>query len=200
MFLSLRKHVRHWSNPRGRYFFQSERDDRTTPVWRAPEGTITAPVDGGGAWPGNTQTQAPPDWRPPRGLRGMAAVPVGSGRTGRTTRRRIQPHTATRRHRCGGRRRAVRGQAAVPVGGGGAWPGFETTRRAEGSRRGRLAGGPPPTGTQSSPAQQDSTPGAQNTSGATSNAARTLAEGNPYSPRNALIAGISRTACTRPAR
>ena len=24
-----------------------------------------------------------------------------------------------------------RGQAAVPVGGGGAWPGFETTRRAE---------------------------------------------------------------------
>ena len=101
MFLSLRKHVRHWSNPLGRYFFQSERDDRTTPVWRAPEGTITAPVDGGGAWPG-----------------------------------------------------------------------FETTRRAEGSRRGRLAGGPPPTGTQSSPAQQDSTPGAQNTSGATSNNSR----------------------------
>ena len=26
------------------------------------------------------------------------------------------------------------------------------------------------------------------------------AEGNPYSPRNALIVGISRTACTRPAR
>ena len=172
MFLSLRKHVRHWSNPLGRYFFQSERDDRTTPVWRAPEGTITAPVDGGGAWPGNTQTQAPPDWRPPRGLRGMAAVPVGSGRTGRTTRRRIQPHTATRRHRCGGRRRAVRGQAAVPEGGGRARAGFETTRRAEGSRRGRLAGGPPPTGTQSSPAQQDSTPGAQNTSGATSNNSR----------------------------
>ena len=46
------------------------------------------------------------------------------------------------------------GLAAVPVGGGGAWPGFETTRRAEGSRRGRLAGGPPPTGTSSSPARQ----------------------------------------------
>ena len=29
------------------------------------------------------------------------------------------------------------GLAAVPVGGGGAWPGFEATRRAEGSRRGR---------------------------------------------------------------
>ena len=33
-----------------------------------------------------------------------------------------------RRRRCGGRRR---GQAAVPVGGGGAWPGFEPTRRAK---------------------------------------------------------------------
>ena len=59
---------------------------------------------------------------------------------------------------CGGRRRdrraraGVEGLAAVPVGGGGAWPGFETTRRAEGSQRGRLAGGPPPTGTQSNPA------------------------------------------------
>ena len=29
----------------------------------------------------------------------------------------------------------------MPVGGGRAWPGFETTRRAEGSRRGRRAGG-----------------------------------------------------------
>ena len=44
--------------------------------------------------------------------------------------------------------------AAVPVGGGGAWPGFETTRRAEGSRRGRRAGGPPPTGAPSSPAHE----------------------------------------------
>ena len=32
-----------------------------------------------------------------------------------------------RRRRCGGRR----GQAAVPVDGGGAWPGFEPTRRAK---------------------------------------------------------------------
>ena len=131
MFLSLRKHVRHWSNPLGRYFFQSERDDRTTPVWRAPEGTITAPVDGGGAWPGNTQTQAPPDWRPPRGLRGMAAVPVGSGRTGRTTRRRIQPHTATRRHRCGGRRRDLPRCRWAAAG-----PGRASRRRAEPKARG----------------------------------------------------------------
>ena len=41
------------------------------------------------------------------------------------------------------------GLAAVPVGGGGAWPGFETTRRAF-----RLAGGPPPTGMHNSPAQR----------------------------------------------
>ena len=44
-------------------------------------------------------------------------------------------HTsATRRRRCGGRRRVRRvqeGLAAVPVGGGGAWPGFEATRRAK---------------------------------------------------------------------
>ena len=45
--------------------------------------------------------------------------------------------------------RAPEGAAAVPVGGGRAWPGFETTRRAEGSQRGRRAGGPPPTGTHS---------------------------------------------------
>ena len=38
---------------------------------------------------------------------------------------------------------AVEGPAAVPVGGGRAWPGFEPTRRA------KLAGGPPPTGTRS---------------------------------------------------
>ena len=60
-----------------------------------------------------------------------------------------------------------KGQAAVPVGGGGAWPGFEPTRRAKGSRRGRLAGGPPPTGTQSSPARTAGPSGTQSTSGAT---------------------------------
>ena len=40
--------------------------------------------------------------------------------------------------------------AAVLVGGGRAWPGFEPTRRAEGSRRGRRAGGPTPSGAESS--------------------------------------------------
>ena len=46
----------------------------------------------------------------------------------------------------------LEGLAAVLVGGGGAWPGFETVRRAESSRRGRLVSGPRPTGTPSSPA------------------------------------------------
>ena len=49
--------------------------------------------------------------------------------------------------------------AAVPAGGGGAWPGFETTRRAEGSRRGRRAGGPPPTGTRAARPKQTAAPG-----------------------------------------
>ena len=40
--------------------------------------------------------------------------------------------------------------AAVLKGGSRAWPGFEPTRRAEGSRRGRRAGGPPPSGAESS--------------------------------------------------
>ena len=39
---------------------------------------------------------------------------------------------------------------AVPEGGGRAWPSFEPTRRAEGSRRGRRAGGPTPSGAESS--------------------------------------------------
>ena len=78
-------------------------------------------------------------------------------------------HTpATQRRRCGGRRRVRRapeGSAAVPVGGGGAWPGFETTRRAKlaaRTARGRAAAhrhtqrpGPTAPGT---PAGQQATP------------------------------------------
>ena len=50
--------------------------------------------------------------------------------------------------------RAPEGPATVSEGGGRAWPGFETTRRAVGSRRGRLAGGPPPSGTHSGRARR----------------------------------------------
>ena len=54
-------------------------------------------------------------------------------------------------HRHGGRRRVRRAWLRCPWAVAG--PGRTTSRRAErSSRRGRLAGGPPPTGTQSSPA------------------------------------------------
>ena len=60
------------------------------------------------------------------------------------------------------------GLAAVPVGGGRAWPGFETTRRAKlaaRTARGRAAAH----GHTKQPGPQDSTRGARNTRGATSN-------------------------------
>ena len=51
-----------------------------------------------------------------------------------------------------------KGLAAAAVGGGGAWPGFEIDLGAVRLACGDLAGGPPPTGTSSSPApQQDPT-------------------------------------------
>ena len=64
------------------------------------------------------------------------------------------------------------------------------------TRRGRLAGGPPPTGTHSSPAQK--THAAPGTPAALNEPRHRKRKA--YSPRNALITGISRTACTRPAR
>ena len=90
--------------------------------------------------------------------------------------RRPPAHTATRHHWCGGRRRDLPRCRWAAAG-----PGRASRRRAErSSRRGRLAGGTPPTGTPSSPAQQDAqsarpnnTPrGARNASGATRNTAQ----------------------------
>ena len=63
---------------------------------------------------------------------------------------------------------APEGQAAEPVGGGGAWPGFETTRRAKlaaRTARGRAAAH----GHTKQPGHAAGPDGAQNTSGATSN-------------------------------
>ena len=98
-----------------------------------------------------TATQAPPVWRVPEGTEGTGALradapirtyhraPLGreagypGGGThaagpGRASRRRAQPRTATQAPPVW---RVPEGQAAVPVGGGGAWPGFEATRRAK---------------------------------------------------------------------
>ena len=162
------------------------------------------------AWPEQAHApQAPPDWRPPRGLRGQAAVPEGGGRARANNKPTHRATSATWHHWCGGHRVAC-----------GARPRCRRRRRGQGGPRDRplravrlacgdLAGGPPPTGTHSGPAHQGKPHGARNTRGSTSNAGDQAgpqaappqrAEGNPYSPRNALIAGISRTACTRPAR
>ena len=116
------------------------------------------PVGGGGAWPGfdttrraTSATTAPPVWRVPEEFVGLAVVLVGGGGAWpgfEMTRRATSATTVPLVWRVP---EELVGLAAVPVGGGGAWPGFETTRRAEGSWRGRRAGGPPPTGTHSSP-------------------------------------------------
>ena len=127
------------------------------------------------------------------GSENQAAVPVGGGEawpgfeaTRRATHQQPGPTGAEGPE-------GPEGQTAVPMGGGGAWPGFETThrtmhqrpgptgvkgaggsgghgrasrRRAErSSRRGRLAGGPPPTGTQSSPAPQAGPPAPETPAG-----------------------------------
>ena len=104
----------------------------------------------------------------------------GSGGHGRASRRRTQPHTATRRRRRGGRRRVRRARA-----------GFEIDHSEPQARvwrsRGRpgptapgtpvgpqatQAGRPPPTGTTSSPAQQHTTRPDSTPRGATSNTAQ----------------------------
>ena len=65
-------------------------------------------------------------------------------------------------------------------------------RGADGERAGRR----PPAHTAARPIKARPR-GGRRSGGSTSTA---TGKGNPYSPRNALIAGISRTACTRPAR
>ena len=69
-------------------------------------------------------------------------------------------HQHSQRRRCGGRRRAPRVRRAwLRCPWAAAGPGRASSRRAErSSLRGRLAGGPPPTGTPSSPAPQPGPP------------------------------------------
>ena len=152
------------------------------------------------------QTTTPPD------LQGMAAVPAGPGRGAGGRRRGLAGLLqATQHHWCGGRRRdrrAQEGQAAA------ARPGRASSRRTEQHQQPSAAGVEGAGGTgghgrasrrgaersEALASRAAGPSGARNASGATSSTARTRAEGNPYSPRNALIAGISRTACTRPAR
>ena len=63
-----------------------------------------------------------------RARRARRRCPWAAAGPGRASRRRTQPHTATQAPPVW---RVPEGQAAGPVGGGGAWPGFEATRRAK---------------------------------------------------------------------
>ena len=101
---------------------------------------------------------------------GTAHLEVAAARIGsvaawpgiETTRHHTQHH---RRHWYGGHRRAWPRCRWAAAG-----PGRASRRRAErSSRRGRLAGGPPPSGTHSGPAHQVRPHGARNTSGTTGN-------------------------------
>ena len=88
---------------------------------------------------------------------------------GRAPSQRTEPHISDQAPLCGGRRRDRRARLRRPWAAAG--PGRASRRRAErSSQRGRLAGGPPPTGAQSSPARRVRPDGTRNTSGATSNA------------------------------
>ena len=114
---------------------------------RAERSSRRGRLTGGSPPTGTHSDQAPQVWRAPEGPEGTGGLRDNAPR-----------HTpACQSPPMWRAPEGPVGLTAVPVGGGGAWPGFETTRRAEGSRRGRLAGGPPPTGTPSSPAQQHTT-------------------------------------------
>ena len=151
------------------------------------QGQAAVPVGGGGAWPGNTQTP-PTDWRPPRGLRGLAGLRADAPseargadgeRAGRPRGGRRSVGATSSNSRRGESSSAQQaplvwrvpegpeGLAAVPVGGGGAWPGFEATRRAKlaaRTARGRAAAH----GHNQQPGPNRPR-GARNTGGATSN-------------------------------
>ena len=117
------------------------------PAWRVPEGPdnlAAAPMGGGRAWPGfegklhHTQRHKR---RRCGGRRRVRRARAGfeidhSEPQARVWRSRGRPDpTAPEHQRCHKRQNskawAPEGQAAEPVGGGGAWPGFETTRRAK---------------------------------------------------------------------
>ena len=140
----------------------------------------------GGAWPGfETTHRATSATRHRRcegrrrDRRAWLRRPWAAAGPGRTTSRRTSTRQHTKPHWCEGRRRDRRAWLRRPWVAAG--PGRASRRRAErSSRRGRLAGGPPPTGAPSSPARRVRPSGARNTSGATST---TGARANrPYSP------------------
>ena len=132
-------------------------------------------MGGGGAWSDHETTrQAKPQQPSPTGVEGAGGICRGSGgrRRGLAGAQDNAP-SQTSAHQAPLVWRAPEGPdglAAVPVGGGGAWPGFETTRRAKlaaRTARGRAAAH----GHTKQPGPTAGSDGARNTRGATSNPA-----------------------------
>ena len=98
---------------------------------------------------------------------------------------------------CRGAGGRLRGLAASPVGGGGAWPGFETTRRAKLAARptrGRAAAH----GRTKQPGPRDRPRGARNTSGTTStNTAQGARARRPAPPDATTQTRTIRSTCVR---
>ena len=117
------------------------------------------------------------DWQ-----HGLAAAAVGVGGAWPLFNPTRQPHTATQRRRCGGRRRDRRARAGFEIDHsepqarvwrsrgrpGPTAPGTPAVPHSDNMQRQQRAGGPPPTGAPSSPARRVRPNGTQNTSGATS--------------------------------
>ena len=147
----------------------------TPPMWRQQQGLRGLPQCPWATEPGRTSetthrtTRQQPAHRHGGRRRVRRARPRcrwAAAGPGHASRRRADPHQSPRPHRCGERRRArVAGpdgtwntsEARLRCPWAAAGPGRASRRHAErSSQRGRLAGGPPPTGTgtPSSPAQQ----------------------------------------------
>ena len=98
---------------------------------------------------GHSQLQASPDWRPPRGLRGLAGLRDDAPSEARGA----DGERAGRRHQAATRRQArehkLRGRQAGSSRYG---------RRAGSTRRGRRAGGPPPPGTNTQTSKRTQAP------------------------------------------
>ena len=109
-----------------------------TGVWRSLVARFVRDEEAVGSNPA-TPTVNRRDRLVPAILYVLIARPTAStgARAGTRPGRAVWRPCSTRRLRC-------------PRAGGRAWPGFEPTRRAEGSRRGRRAGGPTPSGAESS--------------------------------------------------
>ena len=135
------------------------------PAWRVPEGPdslAAVPMGDGGAWPGfeathNRASAAGVEGAGGSGGHGRASRSTTPSRrlacgdlAGSRTRRRPEHQRCHKQQNSKARVRRARLRHPWAAAG----PGRASRRRAErSSQRGRLAGGPPPTGTPSSPAQ-----------------------------------------------